>query len=73
MSEKIDLTNQSLKGLHILLDYCRSNNVTPNRFIEISNIDKNWFERNKQYINLKSLSDDEEKRRDKIIKKDKEI
>jgi len=69
MSEKIDLMNQSLRGLHLLLDYCRTKELTPSRYIEISEINKDWFNCNKQYINLESLSEDQQKSRDKIIKK----
>ena len=69
MSEKIDLMNQSLRGLHLLLDYCRIKELTPSRYIEISEINKDWFNCNKQYINLESLSEDQQKSRDKIIKK----
>ena len=68
MSEKIDLMNQSLRGLHLLLDYCRTKELTPSRYIEISEINKDWFNCNKQYINLESLSEDQQKSRDKIIK-----
>ena len=32
-------------------------------------MDKDWFNYNKQYINLESLSEDQQKSRDKIIKK----
>jgi len=69
MSEKIDLMNQSLRGLHLLLDYCRTKELTPSRYIEISEINKDWFNCNKQYINLESLSEDQQKSRDEIIKK----
>jgi len=67
MSEIINLKIQSLSALHLLINYCRSNDIFVSEYIYINKLDSTWYENNKHYFRFDSLSEEETKEREEVM------